>query len=51
MREDESYEIPPPAKTYEELVEIWGLRVQAYKEHLKQFEQQSENQGENQDGN
>ena len=40
-------EMFPPAKTHEDLVHDWDLNVYAYKEHLKQFEQQSENKGEN----
>ena len=42
VHEDGTYEIPPPSKTKEELVYNWGLRVQAYQEHLKKFPKETE---------
>lgn len=36
--------LPPPTMTHEESVAFWAERVRAYKAHIKQFENQSENQ-------
>ena len=40
LHKDKPYEVFNPAQTHEESVAFWTLRVRAYNEHLKQFENQ-----------
>ena len=38
MHKDKPYDATNPTKLHEESAVFWILRVRAYKEHLKQFE-------------